>query len=90
MSKVPQSLCQRTALPTNEAPTIGGCVRGWTWKVKVERGKKGGHTHLIFPLCMEQLSSSVQAHRRIGLKCQRPIVQLERIIWIFETFVDLV
>ena len=63
-------------------------VRGW--KGKVERGKKGAHTHLIFPLCVEQLGPSVQTHRRVGLECQCPIVQLERIVWILEAFIDLV
>ena len=59
-----------------------------TWKGA--RRQKAEQTHLIFPLCMEQLSPSVQTHRRIGLECQCPIVELERIVWVFEAFVDLV
>ena len=39
---------------------------------------------------MEQLGSSIETHRRIGLEHQRPIVQLERIIRIFEALIDLV
>jgi hypothetical protein len=38
---------------------------------------------------MEQLGPSVQTHRRIGLELQRLVVELERIIRILETFVDL-
>ena len=77
MSKGPQSLRQRHGQIKHRRQLDG------------ERGKQG-HAHLVFPLCVEQLGSSVQTHRRIGLEHQCPIVQLERIIRVFEALVDLV
>lgn len=71
------------------------CVCGGVESERGERKWKGArsekleHTDLIFPLCVEQLGPSVQTHRRIGLECQCPMVQLERIVRVLEAFVDL-
>ena len=87
--KVPQNFRQRhfhTRIDGRQVP-VGERGKG-TWKGA--RRQKAEHTHLIFPLCVQQLGPSVQAHRRIRLECQCPIVQLERIVWVLEAFVDLV